>query len=90
MIDDLVALEELYVAQHQLRLVIPMLMQARDKFTGNHKVAVAVRALFICLRATDEALDEEREAAELMMTFSESRKGIYKVRSALRGKKARA
>ena len=61
-IDDLVSLETIYVGQHQAQVAYQILRQARDEHPENPALASAVHALFICLRATDEALDEEWDA----------------------------
>lgn len=90
MIDDVVSLEELYIAHHSLRSAYPMLLRAREKFPGNTKIAAVVHALFICLRATDEALDNEWETKEVWESLNESREAMHKVRIALNGRKMRA
>lgn len=90
MIDDVVSLEELYIAHHSLRQAYPMLLRAREKFPENHKITAAVRALFICLRATDEALDQEWDAKDFLKTLNESREAMQTVRIALNANNARA
>lgn len=90
MIDDVVSLEELYIAHHSLRSAYPMLLRAREKFPDNNKIAAAVRALFICLRATDDALDQEWGADDVLKTLNDGREAMHKVRIALNSRKARA
>ena len=90
MIDDVVLLEELYLAHHSLRSAYPMLLRAREKFPDNHKIAAAVHALFICLRATDQALDNEWETKEVLETLNESRDAMQMVRIAVNSRKAKA
>jgi hypothetical protein len=89
-IDSVVSHEELYVAQHALRQAYPMLQRAREKFPGNSKIAAAVHALFICLRATDEALDQEWNSDRILDTITESREAMYTLRVVLNSKQVRA
>ena len=61
-IDDMVFLETIYVAQYQTQAAYQILLQARDEHPDNPALPAAMHALFICLRATDEALEYERSA----------------------------